>query len=132
MAGERSHRHTRSVIPDLRRLHSPDIPDIKVSRPDNEDNFCLLVQAMIGPKGATGEESFSFVVCTPNWLQQSLANGREYVFGRSYLVVGQYNFDTIWDAIESLCQRISGESWEEVADKLSRYAHWEYEDYRES
>lgn len=130
MAGECTHRSAGSVNPVLRRLHSPDIPDLRVSRPDNEDSFCILVQAIIGPRNALGDESFGFSVCTPKWLQAILADRQPYVYGKSYLIIERYDYNTLWKAIDNLCQRSSGDSWEGVAEKLSKYAHWEFGDYR--
>ncbi len=34
-------------------------------------------------------------------------------------------------AIRDLCLRNEGSDWPDVATKLSRYAYWEFEDYRE-
>lgn len=129
MARERPHRHS-SITPDIRRLHSPDLFDMQSERPEDPEQFCILVQAMIGPAGEIGEESFDFVVCTPKWLAQSLRKD-DYVFGRHYLLVEYYDYDIIFSALISLCQGITGSSWRQVAEQLGRYGKWEFEDYTE-
>lgn len=129
MAGERSYRHS-TVTPEVRRLHSPDLYDMQSGVPDDPEQFCILVQAMIGPAGESGEESFGFVVCTPKWLTQSLLKD-DYVFGRHYLVVEYYDYNIILNAINFLCQSITGSSWRQVAEQLGRYGKWEFEDYIE-
>ena len=130
MAGERSYRHT-PIVPELRRLHSPDLLDMQSLEPETPDNFCILVQAMIGPTGEQGEESFDFIVCTPKWLTESLSN-HNYVLGRHHLIVARYDYNVIRDAVLFLCQTITGSTWKEVADHISRYGSWEFEDYIDS
>lgn len=116
------------MIPELRRLHSPDLPDMQSMHPDDPELFCILVQALIGPRGAAGEESFDFTVCTPKWLAQSLLKYK-YTFGRHHLIVEYYDYNIIFGAINSLCQRTSGANWHEIAERLGRYGKWEFEDY---
>lgn len=120
----------RGVKPELRRLHSPDLLDMRASKPANPAEFCILVQAMIGPKGEPGEESFDMTVCTPRWLEAYLADGK-VLFGLHYLFVDQYDYEWIWGAIAQLCDRISGPSWNNVAEQLSKYGRWELEGYQE-
>ncbi|WP_366097976.1 Imm8 family immunity protein [uncultured Bartonella sp.] len=52
----------------LKRLYSPDIYNLESYIPPEEENFCFLLQAMIGPLGGDGEESFDIEVFTPMWL----------------------------------------------------------------
>lgn len=129
MAGERSYRRY-SVIPELRRLHSPDLWDLRTSTPGDPTNFCVLVQAMIGPKDELGEESFDFSVCTPTWIQEALSR-ESFVFGKYYLIVERYSYDVIWKAIMSICQGVSGSNWNEVAERLSVYGQWEFKNYKD-
>lgn len=130
MAGERSRRHS-AVVPKLDRLHSPDLLDMQSSGPEDPESFCILVQAMIGPKEEPGEESFDFIVCTPKWLAQSVSEN-QFVFGRHYLIIDYYDYSVILSAINSICQTSSGSSWKQVAEHLSRYGKWEFEDYVEN
>lgn len=119
----------RLLQPELHWLHSPDLLDMRASIPDDPENFCLLVQALVGPPGDQGEESFDFLVCTPNWLYRSLAE-QPAIFGRHYLFVQRYDYELIVATIERLCASISCSNWSEVAERLGRYGQWEFEDYR--
>lgn len=127
MAGERTHRHN-TVRPELRSLHSPDLLDMQSDKPSDAEHFCLLVQAFIGPAEETGEDSFNFLVCTLSGVADNLHQDG-FLFGRHYLIVEYYDYNLIYEVINSLCRRVSGSSWQEVAEKLGRYGRWEFEDY---
>ncbi len=98
--------------------------------PENRESFCILVQAMIGPKGESGEESFDFTVCTPAWLQRFLSENA-FMFGMYLLLVERYDYNAILQAISSICKTTSGSSWAEVAEQVGRYGRWEFEDYND-
>lgn len=99
------------------------------SEPADLDDFAIGVQAPIGPRGHPGEEVFYFTVCTPSWLQQRLTADK-FIFGAHKLIVARFDWGTIEEAIRDLCRRVSGSTWEEVANKLSGFLQWEFEDYR--
>jgi hypothetical protein len=114
---------------ELRYLHSPDVLDLENNKPEDPANFCILVQAMIGPRGSIGEESFDFLVCTPRWLEDKVGKS-SYVFGRHYLILGSYDYGVLRSAVEELCNRFVEPDWHSIAEKLGRYGKWEFEDYR--
>jgi hypothetical protein len=90
--------------------------------------FGLLIQALIGPEGQEGEESFDFVACTPSWLAARLES-EPYAFGRHHLLVRHYDLSLIEDALRELCSRASAPDWTTLATYLGRYGRWEFEDY---
>lgn len=114
----------------LHSLHSPDLLDMQDDVPEDTEHFAMLVQAFIGPSDGLGEESFDFLVCTIDKVADNVKKDG-FMFGKHYLVVEYYNYQLIFDVIDSLCNRISGSSWKEVAEKLGRYGKWEFEDYVE-
>jgi len=117
------------MVPELRRLHSPDLRDMEAERPEAPRNFCILVQAMIGPKDLPGEESFDFTVCSPAWLEESLAD-TTVLIGRHYLLMREYNYVRIYEVVQRICQGIRGEDWPDVAEQLAKYARWEFDAYQ--
>jgi hypothetical protein len=116
---------TRAV---LRRLHSPDAPDLATYSPPDRLRFGILVQGLIGPEGEDGEESFDFFVCTPSWLSDALGHA-DHTFGRHYLFVAEYDYAHIQGVLQQLCNRVCGPDWNTVASILARYGRWEFEDY---
>lgn len=110
----------------LKRLHSPDVFDLVTFRPVG--GFGFLLQAVVGPIGSSGEEAFDVMVCTPDWFAAEMKN--DVVLGRHCLFVKRYDYRVLRRFIEGYCASCHGETWEEVAGKLSRMGRWEFEDYR--
>lgn len=113
---------------ELKRIHSPDA-DLDVYYPDDPENFSLFLQLMIGPEGEDSEESFDILICTPKWiLDNKKLEG--VVLGRHMMIVFEYDFSIIKSVIFEQCQKCVGFDWQEISTKLSRFAHWEFEDYQ--
>jgi hypothetical protein len=121
------------ITAQLRSLHSADfdVPDTDLAKfdPDDREYFRVYIEAAIGPRGDDGAEVFGFDTCSPRWL---LANPPQkgFAFGR-WLLLPRWNYDIVVRSISDLCDRTSGQDWNEVAVKLSRMAYWEFEDYSE-
>ena len=49
--------------------------------------------------------------------------------GRHLVIVDAFHWPTIRPYFERLVDRCTGATWREVTEKLSRYGHWEFEDY---
>ena len=109
----------------LKGLYSTDL-DVETYLPDEEDNFGFVLRAMVGPLGAEGEESFDISVCTPKWLMKRYGPS-EVLLGLHKLIVFRYDYVRLKQFIEKYLMRCSGESWEEVAQKVSLLGQWEFE-----
>ena len=114
---------------EVRRFHSPDITDLDAYMPPDPTNFAFQLQVMAGPKGAAGEESFDLEVCTPEWLGERLRTD-SVVMGRHHLIVADYDWNRISAFITKWVGKCEGDTWQEVALKVGRLGHWEFEDYR--
>lgn len=115
----------------LRRLHSPDSPEgIEHYAPADPSDFSILVQALVGPAGSEGEESFNFLVMSPAALAREITSRDGYAFLRHRLVLNEWNRVTVEQAISDLVRRTEGADWHEIGVKLSRFGAWEFEDYR--
>ena len=112
----------------LKRLHSPDIHDLENYQPEDPKKFGFLLQAMIGPEGQNGEESFDIEVCTPKWLEETY-NDDQVVIGLYHLIVRKYNYQKIVLAIKGFLLDCYGENWNEIVEKVSRLGKWEFDGY---
>ncbi|MHB8793345.1 MAG: Imm8 family immunity protein [Thermoleophilia bacterium] len=51
--------------------------------------------------------------------------------GRHYLIMLNYNLERLKNFIVSYVESCTGDTWQEVAEKLGRLGKWEFEDYQE-
>jgi Immunity protein 8 len=103
------------------------VTDLSVWRPAGED-FAVLLQLMVGPQDAAGEEAFSLTVCTAGWLaRRAVEEG--VVDGRHHLVVARYDWPLIERFIRRRVTAVTGDDWKAIAVKLGRFGQWEFEDY---
>src|SRR3954466_3614743 len=108
----------------IKRLHSPDIPNLAAYEPEDRERFGFLLQIIAGPSEEDGEESFDVTVCTPGWLQQNV-KPTDMLIGRHYLIVRRYNYERLMYFLVDYCQKCRGNSWTEVAEQLGRIGKWE-------
>lgn len=114
---------------ELKYIHSPDVFDLKNFQPEESDNFGVLMQLILSPKNTEGEESFDVMLCTPKWLLNNYEKD-DIIFGKNYLIVFEYNYERIYEKIISFINNVEGNTWDEVANKISAIGKWEFEDYR--
>jgi Immunity protein 8 len=116
------------MIAELKSLHSPDVADLQSWRPDRTE-FSVLLQIFAGPEGKPGEESFDLTLCSPAWVAARTTETK-ILEGRHLLIVAEYNYDLIYEYLSRRVSSCEGETWREVAEKLSRLGRWEFEDYQ--
>jgi len=112
----------------VRELHSPDIDNLATYEPPETDKFSFLLQIIVGPSDAPGEEAFDVVVCTPRWLLGSHASN-DIVIGRHLLIVFKYDYVRLRDFLTARIAEAEGVTWRDVAQIISRIGRWEFEDY---
>ena len=119
------------IRPKLKSVYSPDVENLPEYRPAEPEHVGILFQLFIGPDdGSEDAESFDVMVCTPDWLKQSLHHD-DVVLGYHHLIVREYDYRRIINSIEKYLHHCHGETWEDVARKVSRLGKWEFEGYVE-
>lgn len=114
--------------PVLRRIHSPDVHDLRAFAPTASEPWSVYVQAMVGPDHGKGEESFGFSLCNSLWVTSQVRLRGSVWIGPS-LVVDAFDFDLLEGALISLCNSIEGKDWETVARRLAAHTDWEFTNY---
>jgi hypothetical protein len=111
---------TRAKIKSIEIMDAPELDPAKYI-PDDPSDFGCTFGLKIGPADDKGEELFYLTACTPHWLAKECERDG-FVWGRHHLVVPQYNLDAIVKTITEFVEECFGDSWSEVAVKLSRLA----------
>jgi hypothetical protein len=112
----------------VRSMHSPDV-DLENFLPEDPEDVGALIQLLVGPADGPGEESFDVMVCTPNWLK-SWTRSHGPTMGRHHLIVERYDFQEIRHYLTSAIEAEHGDTWQELALRISRIGKWEFEDYQ--
>jgi hypothetical protein len=111
---------------ELKRLHSPDADPLQSYQPADPRCFGIFVQAMIGPAGGDGEESFDFMLCTPLWLA---SRTQAITLGEHHVIVLEYDYVALEAFVRAFCTNCEGETWDDVARRVSSLGRWEFADY---
>lgn len=112
----------------VRHFHSPDV-DLESFVPADPTEVGVLIQMMVGSDGDPGEDSFDVVVCTVSWLAREVRREGQ-LLGRHYLVVERFSVRDVEDFLRRQVEQAAGKTWEDVAAKVGRIGHWEFEDYQ--
>jgi hypothetical protein len=96
---------------------------------DAEPTPPFLVQAEVGPSDAPGGDTFSFEVVTPDSLADRVTERPLWL--RGVLLVERGDAASVDAALRQLVSSTSGADWPEVAARLGRFLHWEFEGYRD-
>lgn len=116
---------------EIKSIYSFDIDDLERYSPEREESFSFHLRLVAGPQSTPGEESFDLTFCTPHWFLDNCGKD-DVVIGRHYLIVMEYNYQRVLKRLTDFCRTCVGSNWTEVAQKLGRVGHWEFEDYAEA
>jgi hypothetical protein len=103
--------------------------DFSAYRPDDPTNFSCALQLLVGIHNQGGGESFQLTVCTPQWLIENRSEDG-IIVGKNLLIVFDYNYPRIVQWLNRYVERCTGETWSDVAKRLSYIGNWEFEGYQ--
>jgi len=112
------------IVPQLKSLMSPDLDEPAL--PSDPTDCEVFLELEIGSSGSRGADIFSCTVITP------AAYGRKKLpsWGRTYLIVHEFNWVIVRQAIENLLMHACRDTWDEVVTALNKELGWEFESYR--
>jgi hypothetical protein len=115
--------------PQLRKIEAyaaGDIVNLENFHPADPEDVDVELVAHIGHESSQGADMFRFRLVTPKALTSQIWATR-FLWGRSVLIVETYDCKFVTLLVSALCDRIEGETWEQVAESLCHYAKWEFD-----
>ncbi|MFD3444623.1 Imm8 family immunity protein [Microbacteriaceae bacterium 4G12] len=110
------------------RVYSPDI-DLENYLPADPSYAGGFIQLLVSPSGGDGEESFGLMVCTPTWAATWIQEHGPIV-GRHWYFVLHWNTRVLLAELSRLVEAEEAPTWDELAMRIGRIGHWEFEDYK--
>lgn len=105
---------TSLVHPEIRQIHSSDLEPPAL--PEDPYDCAIPFQALIGPRGTAGHETFTFMVVTP----VHLAKRPDGTWGRGMLIMPAFEWAGVAQSLATLLSRAVRPSWREVVEALGR------------
>ncbi|MFC3983049.1 MULTISPECIES: Imm8 family immunity protein [Streptosporangium] len=102
--------------------------DLEDGRRVDRTHACELLEMYVGPQDGPGDEQFSLTVCTPSALAEQLQH-HPYLIGRHWLLVSELHPDRVTAWLADRVAVLEAPTWGELAAKIGRIGHWEFEDY---
>jgi len=97
--------------------------------PDDPKDVYYYMELTIGDRPGAGD-LFGLTVSTPEALSKRMStSGQQSLSGRHHLIVLDYSWDKVLQFVNDVIDKSRGRDWEDVALKLARHFHWEFEDY---
>lgn len=103
--------------------------DLDTYFPEDPECFGLWIEFRAGFKDEESADDFRVLVCTPEWLRKEYG-WKKSMWGRHMLVVFNYDLDAIKMEINQCVENCTGDNWMIIAQKISRFFAWEFEDYQ--
>lgn len=100
-------------------------------QPIDNNFFSIWVNIRVGSDTELGTNDYQVRVCTPDWIKRECESVKA-MWGRHILIISTYDLALIKEMISEYVESCTGKSFLEVAEKISRIAAWEYEDYQQN
>ncbi|NRA46162.1 MAG: hypothetical protein HRU09_14510 [Oligoflexales bacterium] len=119
------------IKPEIKgEIYLQDMGDFKTFKPEDSENFSVIVEVGIGEVGKDGFDNYTVNVCTPNWLKEDLTRNGKPIFVKGTLLVERFDPILIARRINEVVKSTSGKDWADCNLKLVSYFNWEFEGYQ--
>lgn len=120
---------------ELRTVMSSEF-NVEKERPPDPHYFCVGVEMGIGTEDHPGSDYFQIQICSPEWLEKHwgkelfLDESTPFVWDkRPLLIAAHFSFPEIKAFLEKEISQVTGNDWEEIAEKINRFSQWEFDNY---
>jgi hypothetical protein len=93
---------------------------------DVGDDFLLNGTACIGLVDSEGCDFFDFTIISLKALEKVL-DKKNLIYGKAHFIVKEFDIKLLQEKINNIVSNCQGDTWEEIALRLSPYFNWEYE-----
>lgn len=90
--------------------------------PDDAFNVDLWINFTIGPDIEGGDNFMVRIVSPKNLHNKDTA--------KHAIILNEYSWPKVVTEVASILEQCQGTSWAEVAEQLSHFMHWEYDNYQ--
>lgn len=104
-----------------------DNDDLSSCEPEDKQVFGFTLLFSIGAKGQVGADYFEVDVASAGYLEHLRP---QPFFLQHTILANDYNVPEAVALVRKHVEALDGDSWEELASKISRFARWEFEGYR--
>ena len=115
--------------PILKYIHVQSGESLEDFNPEISDNFWNLFSIGIEFEGVEGHNDYWFQIGTPRAFEHKIQNEGP-IWGRHYMIVNSFDATEIKNHIEKKIVECARSNEEETLLVLSRFFHWEFEDYQ--
>ena len=92
-------------------------------------SFCHTLRAEIGVRGEEGADAFEFDVCSPEYLESETAS-YPILSGEDLIITRRFDPEQVEQFVRKRLRHTTGKDWGEIAERISKWARWEYGDYQ--
>lgn len=86
--------------------------------------YHLYLTLAIGEQGQEGNHYFYTGVYNTGWIKRE-----KFLIEEHSIIVDLNDLDDLEKHIKSFVNNVSGETWDDIVNKLRKYFYWEYEDH---
>ncbi len=115
-------RKAKSIKPEILSFECVELEPVQDWIPDDPYDVDFWMTFFIGEEGKGGDYFYARVA-TPNNLHGK--NSDKYA-----IVLTEYSLFSVLDEVNKKLEEIEAEDWAHVADELSKFMKWEYENYK--
>jgi hypothetical protein len=113
----------------IKSYDSDEIDDFRTYYPEDPEVFAFALTLAIGSVGSAGADNFAITIVTPEFLRHQYPWDKCYLLCH-YLLVKEYDWASILALLTKYVNSLEADTWEQLAQKISQVARWEFEDYR--
>ncbi|RYV01200.1 hypothetical protein SOPP22_16735 [Shewanella sp. OPT22] len=109
--------------PEIKSYDCVDYDPIESHEFDDNFDVTFWMNFTIGLSNSVGGDNFLVRIATYNNIE--LTESIDHT-----ILLDEYSFPQVLSEVDDLLSKCQGNNWEEISSKLSKYMHWEFQDYQ--